>query len=152
VSTSVVFAVRTTVKTVFTTALAGTSVQVFGGPLEVAAGKDAIYIGVDDLTDELGWVNAIDAKQDWHSNLSRLEDFDLKCVALSWSGGSDFDAAFTAMGTYMGLVERALLNDPGLSNTLAFAGLSIVGVDQINGPNGVAVKCRFSVIGQARIS
>lgn len=162
-STSAVFAVRLAVKALFTTALASTpSVIVYSGVPVVTPGKDSIYVGAEDLPDETGpagaalqWINAVDAKQDWHANISRLEEFDLKCVALSWTGASEIETAYATLQSYLSTVERALLTSPGLgisdTSLSVSAGMSLVGIDLVQSTAGPALKCRFSVIGQARI-
>ena len=157
-STSVVFAARNSVLSLITTALAAQNVDVVGGSKPVATGYDTVYVGADDLTEELnwqGWVNAAEANQDWHSNRSRLEDFTVKCVALSWSGAGDFETLYSTMATYMGLIEASVLtnwslNLPSVSSTEA--GMVVVGVDQTAATAGVALKCRFEVRGIARVS
>ena len=130
------------------------TIPVYQPPLANAdPSSDCVFVGIEDLVDASGWVNALDAQQEWAGMpaIHRYEDIILKNVLYSWTGELTADTPWASLATYWSQIESAVMADISIGGSVLWGGVQIDGIDHLNAETGVALKARFTLTAKARI-
>ena len=152
-TTSVVWDLLDALVSRFTGAL--TDVNVIDGDTVADDVANFLMVGWDDPDNERA--TSAEGKQEWAGlgAKARYEEGTVTCLALSWDGGNDFEAARAAVRATTDGVETNLRADPNLGGVVP--GLMWVGYGTRNelrqwlSTEGAVALCMFDIAFKAKI-